>query len=110
MDYQIIPGELVNKTFTGQKLLKFIPKETSSPNEDQSTPIGHIGMFVNGVEVINYKSPQQIHYGKIEKIDVLNGGDGYDVINPPTISISSNYEGIGAKINLSLIGDVKKLT
>ena len=109
LDYQIIPGELANKTFTGQKLLKFIPKETSSPNEDQSTPIGPIGMFVNGVEVINYKSPQQIHYGKIEKIDVLNGGDGYDVINPPTISISSNYEGIGAKINLSLIGDVKKI-
>ena len=51
-------------------------------------------MFVNGVEIINYKSPQQIHYGKIEKIDVLNQGSGYDVLNPPEhLLYLANLEG-----------------
>ena len=77
--YSLSPGKLANKNLTGQKLLKFIPKETRNPNNNQSTPIGSIGMFVNGVELINYKSPQQIHYGKIEKIDVHDSGSGYDI-------------------------------
>ena len=69
-------------------------------------------MFVNGVELINYKSPQQIHYGKIEKIDVLDSGSGYDVMNPPEVSIvstTSSTEGSGAKANLSLVGKVEEI-
>ena len=110
--YSLSPGNLANKNLTGQKLLKFIPKETKNPNNNQSTPIGSIGMFVNGVELINYKSPQQIHYGKIEKIDVLDSGSGYDVINPPEVSIVSTISstgGSGAKANLSLVGKVEEI-
>ena len=110
--YSLSPGKLANKNLTGQKLLKFIPKETRNPNNNQSTPIGSIGMFVNGVELINYKSPQQIHYGKIEKIDVLDSGSGYDVMNPPEVSIvstTSSTEGSGAKANLSLVGKVEEI-
>ena len=76
LKYSLTTGSFANKRFTGQKLLKFIPKNTSNPNEDQATPIGSIGLFANGVEIINYKSPQQIHYGKVKKVDVLNQGSG----------------------------------
>ena len=113
IEYSLTPGVLAQRGLTGQKLLKFIPKETSSPNKDQSTPIGPTGIFVNGVELINYKSPQQVHYGQIEKIDVLDSGDGYDVINPPEVTIVSanngDESGEGARINLSLVGKVEKI-
>ena len=65
-------------------------------------------MFANGVEIINYKSPQQIHYGEVKKVDVLNQGSGYDILTPPSISINSKF-GTGAKINLSLDGKVEKI-
>ena len=49
---------------------------------------------------------------KSKKIDVLDGGDGYDVINPPEVTIisssSGDESGEGPKINLSLTGKVEK--
>ena len=66
-------------------------------------------MFANGVEIINYKSPQQVHYGEVKKVDVLNQGSGYDILTSPSIAINSKF-GTGAKINLSLDGKVEKIS
>ena len=41
-------------------------------------------MFVNGVEISNFKSSDAVYFGPIKSIDVTSIGDGqYDVINPP---------------------------
>jgi hypothetical protein len=45
-------------------------------------------MLINGVEINNYKSNDKVYYGPLKSISVLNGGIGYDVINPPLISVS----------------------
>ena len=51
----------------------------------RETSPGTIGMLVNGTEISNYKSGDVIQFGGVESIDVLGGGSGYDIINPPKI-------------------------
>ena len=53
---------------------------------------GSIGKMINGVEIFNYKTNDKIYFGPISDLNVLSGGSGYDVINPPKIEIS---EGVG---------------
>ena len=77
-----------------QKLLKKFP---SNPNIESGYGIetvpGSVGMLINGVEIVNYKSDDKIYYGPIETVEILNNGRNYDVINPPTIQISNSGAG-----------------
>jgi len=77
-----------------QKLLKKFP---INPNIESGygveTVPGPVGMLINGVEITNYKSDDQIYYGPIENVEILNSGLNYDVINPPTIQISNPGSG-----------------
>jgi hypothetical protein len=87
-------------------------------NESESveTVPGKIGIFKNGVELLNYKSKNNIFYGGIEKIEILSGGEDYDIINPPSLEIFDgenadglNIGGIGATGNFIVQGSVKEL-
>jgi len=78
---------LSGQTLETQKLIrKFSEPENGSITYD--TKPGQIGMLVNGVEILNYKSSDSIFYGPIESIIATSGGDGYDVINPPILGIT----------------------
>ena len=83
----ITPFDLKNKTLTSQKILREInpPSETTLPS---TTNPGFTGIFVNGVELLNYKSGDSINYGKIEKINITSPGYNYDVVNTPTLIVS----------------------
>ena len=75
---------------SAQKILKKFPLDVNIKNgTGELTTPGSTGMLINGVEINNYKSDDKIYYGPLESIEVLNGGSGYDVINPPLISVSS---------------------
>lgn len=52
-----------------------------------TTKNGAVGIFKNGVEILNYKSKDDVFYGPIENVNVIAPGDGYDVINPPVLTI-----------------------
>jgi len=66
--------------------------------EETITSPGNTGMFLNGVELLNYKSSDTLYYGKIEEIVVSSPGDkNYDIINPPVLSIDDNI-GVGSSI------------
>ena len=87
-----------------QKLLKKFPIEQKlvDGKKDKTVP-GGIGLLINGVEITNYKSTDKVYYGPLKKINVLNGGENFDVINPPKISIGTGL-GITALANLLLVG------
>ncbi len=56
-------------------------------------------MFVNGVEITNYKTSDTIYYGPIETIDVSSSGNSeYDVINPPILQISDTEPSVGVGV------------
>ena len=72
------------------------------------TPTGQTGMLVNGVEITNYKSTDKVFFGPLDKFDVLDGGQDYDVINIPEISIDTGT-GTTALVQPVVSGKVKEV-
>ena len=96
-------------TISAQKLLKKYPLNPNIENGKHEVTIpGSIGMLINGVEIKNYKSDNKIYYGPLESFNVLNGGSGYDVMNPPLVSVSS-AEGTNALVQPVVRGSIEKV-
>jgi len=78
-----------NKSIYPKKsLLKFPLEPNTKADSNVPTEVGAIGKLINGVDIINYKSNDRIYYGPLDSLKIYNGGEDYDVINPPTIVIS----------------------
>ena len=70
-----------------------------------STLPGTIGKLINGVEIFNYKTSDKIYFGPLSKVNVLSGGSGYDVINPPIVEVNDSV-GAGASVQPCVSGKV----
>jgi hypothetical protein len=105
-------ASLANKKLQPQKIIKTIPLyQNTNEFKDQEyykTKPGKLGIFVNGVEILNYKSKDNIFYGNIEKINVLNSGNDYDVINPPILLVTDSI-GYGCSSHCSVIGGLSRI-
>ena len=92
--YNFSDSLLNAKQVEPQKLIRKI-----SPAEDDgstyTTPVGSTGLFINGVELINYKTSDIIFYGPLQQVVPTASGNGYDVINPPILHIADTI-GFGA--------------
>jgi len=95
------------KKLDSQKLLREISSPINEGKQYQTTP-GPVGILINGVEVLNYKSKDKIYYGSIEGVDIINPGSGYDVINPPALVISDSV-GTGATGYCSVKGSLQEI-
>jgi hypothetical protein len=92
-----------------QKLLKKFPLSQSiDTGTGELTIPGPIGMLINGVEIVNYKSDDKVYYGPLKSINVLNGGNDYDVINPPLLVVSAGL-GDTALVRPVIRGSIKKV-
>jgi hypothetical protein len=86
-------------------------KNISLPVDDgikYETNPGTTGIFINGVELLNYKSKDSLFYGAIEEIIPISGGIDYDVINPPTITVSDDT-GVGCESFCSVVGSLDRI-
>ena len=92
-----------------KNLVKFLRGQNLTNGINEKTQPGKIGLLVNGVDIINYKTEDKVYYGPIEKISLLNFGEGYDVINPPTVTIASPSSGVQAKVQPVVGGHVEKV-
>ena len=101
-DNSIIPFSFNDKTVKPQNILRKISTPISDGSKSVTKP-GATGIFVNGVELLNYKSSDSIKYGKIKSIDVLSKGVNVDVINPPDFVIKDAV-GYGASAHLAVSG------
>ena len=101
----ILYSQRSNK-ISGQKILKKfkLNPELGSKENYQTIP-GPIGMLKNGVEIYSFKTNDKIYYGPIDSINVLNGGNDFDVVNPPLLQLSYG----SALIQPVIIGSVKKI-
>jgi len=96
-----------NKTLNSQNLLR----EISSPVNDggiYETEPGFTGILINGVEILNYKSRDVIYYGELTEVEVTAPGDGYDVINPPVLSVNDPV-GSGASAFCAVNGSLTEI-
>jgi hypothetical protein len=106
---KITPYLLANKKLTTQKLVRKIiePKFNTKLSE---TKYGSTGIFLNGVEISNYKSNDYVYYGPIESVQVTSDLNDYDIISPNIIQITDpNGVGVGASVILHTNGGLKKV-
>ena len=99
--------EYYNEKIKAQKILREI-KHPETDGKVHETQSGYTGILVNGVEVLNYKSDDYCYYGSIESIQVTNGGEYYDVINPPALGITDSV-GSAATGFCHVEGSVKEI-
>ena len=98
-----------SSVISAQKLLKKYPLNPNIENGKRELTIpGSIGMLINGVEIKNYKSDDKIYYGPLQSVNILSNGSGYDVINPPLLSVSSG-DGTTALVQPVVSGSIEKV-
>jgi hypothetical protein len=97
---------LETKLLEPQNILRKITPDFDK--SDSTTLPGTIGILVNGVELLNYKSNDQIFYGEIKSIIPSSEGSGYDVINPPDLIISDPI-GFGAQAYCAVNGSLDRI-
>ena len=103
----IRPFEFNGKTLEPQKVLRKISEPINDGTLTKTEP-GLTGMFVNGVELLNYKGKDIVKYGKIETIDILSEGTNIDVINAPNLIISDSV-GTGATGYAAVSGSLREV-
>jgi len=79
--------------------------EGSYPTENTKK----LGLLSNGIEIFNPRFGDKIYYGPIERIDVINGGENYDVLNPPKVEISKPSIGTTALVQPILSGGITEI-
>jgi hypothetical protein len=90
-----------------QGLIRKLIDPVQVEGEFETSP-GPIGIFVNGVELLNYKSKNQLFYGPIEEVIVSSGGQGYNVVEPPNLIITDD-SGSGCVARCSVTGSLEKI-
>ena len=75
-----------NKPLAPQGIYRKIVEPIREAGDFETLP-GFNGMFINGVELLNYKSDDTIFYGQIQELIVTTGGTGYDVVNPQDLRL-----------------------
>jgi len=115
---QITLTKFYNKKINPQDIIRKYPKVINEAKEiEKITNPGAIACFLNGVELLNYKSSDAVYYGKIESIIPSSSGDSnYDIINPPIIEIVDNIGtggasgfGTGAYATANVRGGLKRV-
>jgi hypothetical protein len=104
----IEPAKFRNSSIKPQNILRWFKTPDTESGVYETPTDASIGMFVNGVELSNYKSSDFVKYGEIERCLVSRSGDDYDVINPPLLSITDSV-GVGATGAVSVIGNLKQI-
>ena len=90
-----------------QQLIRKIKNPITSSVKSETKP-GQTGILINGVEISNYKSNDSVFYGPLEEIAVVSGGNDYDVINPPVLTVTDSV-GSGCSAFCAVKGDLNRI-
>jgi len=104
---KIIYYPFYQKEVSPQKLYRSVLPPVNKSGEYTTVP-GFNGMFVNGVELLNYKSTDTITYGDIRSFEVSRGGRNYDIITPPELYITDEV-GTGATGTCCVSGRLERI-
>ena len=99
------------KKLASNKILRKFPlsQDLFVAGKDE-VPSREIGILIDGVEIRTPISEDYMYYGPVEDIAVYNGGDGYDVANPPKLVVQESHNnGDTALVEPVIIGSVKNI-
>ena len=107
--HSLIPYNVAFSDIGAQKLLRKFTVPEYSKTKFETTQ-GGVGLFVNGVEIYSYKSTDNVYYGPVQSVDVLNSGENFDVINPPRLSLyQDGHTGAGSSVIAHVSGSIKEI-
>lgn len=97
-------GKFVGVGFNvnNQNLLKTIPLQTEKNTQIQYTGKNPVGLFVNGVEAFSCEDYEDVAYGSIKSVQIIQNGFGFDENIQPVFRIQ-NSDGSGATFNAKII-------
>ena len=84
-----------------QNLLKLIPLSTEKNTQIQYTGNKAVGLFNNGVEAFSSQDYEDVPYGNIEKVEIIQKGFGFETNIQPIFRIP-NATGAGATFNANI--------
>jgi hypothetical protein len=105
---QIYPIKSYENSLDSSYGIRKIPFEITETSKYHEVSPGIVGVFINGVDILSYKSQDFCYYGSITNIDVTAGGSNYDVINPPKIIIQDSV-GSGATATATVVGQLEAI-
>lgn len=91
-----------------QKHLKLIRKNPITTTEVYKTPNRDVGIFINGVPALGYKSDEFVKKGAIESTEITSRGFSYT--NAPFVLINEIPNKARCTLNGSIVGDIEILT
>ena len=98
-----------NRELEADKILRRIPlSQNLFVSSKHESPVNDIGILKDGVQIRSPISDDNIFYGPLESVDVINSGKDYDIVNPPTISVE-NSSGTPALVEPIITGNVKEV-
>ena len=98
-----------NEKLSSDQILRKIPlSQNLFIDSEHQTPVNEIGILRDGVQIHSPISDDRIFFGPLESVQVYNGGDGYDILNPPSVEISASA-GTTALVEPILSGSVKEV-
>ena len=98
-----------NRKLETDKILRRIPlSQNLFVSSKHESPVNDIGILKDGVQIRSPISDNNIFYGPLESVDVLNSGRNYDVVNPPVVNIESST-GTTALVEPVITGSVKEI-
>ena len=104
----ITPFKLANEFLANQNNFKKILKTPKDRIIDIGNIRGPVGVQLNGLELYSPILDDFISYGQIDDIDVLNPGQDYDIVQPPSINIIDD-NGSGAQVYGRYSGELKDI-
>jgi len=107
-DNQFTYFNFYQKSLSPQGIFRKFTKSVDRGSGDFTTLPGFNGMFINGVELLNYKSDDSVFYGQIKGLTITGGGSGYDVVNPPRFDIRDAV-GTGATGVVAVEGSLDRI-
>ena len=109
IDHELILQNQANRKLETDKILRKIPLfQNLFVSSKQETPVNDIGILIDGVQIRSPLSDDNIFYGPIDVVNIINSGKDYDVINPPVLEVESST-GIDALIEPIISGSVKEI-
>ena len=107
----LIRDELSGRITEDQQLVRLIKSDKSSGEKyDIDKKLYQpFGVLVNGVDLYPSFTDDEINYGRVESVNVLDGGSGFDIINSPVGIFTDTIAGTGCSVKLSVEGSIQEI-
>jgi hypothetical protein len=97
-----------SNTLSDQKSLKLIRKQPIVTTEVYETSSRDVGVFIDGVPALGYKSDEFVKFGAIESVEITSKGFSY--VNPPYVLVNEQPNKARCTLNGSTVGEIEILT